>query len=232
MEKANSTAIILAAGQGKRMGSDVPKQYLEIQGKPIIFYTLQTFQESEFIDEIILVVGESEVEIVREQIVNKFEFSKVSHIIEGGKERYDSVWEGLKVLSEQTKYAFIHDGVRMLVSEDILLRTAEGVREYGACIAAMPVKDTIKIGDENGFVQQTLERDQVWQIQTPQAFEVSIIKEAHQKLREQEIEGVTDDSMVVEKVLNIPIKMVEGSYKNIKITTPEDLKLAMVFLAE
>lgn len=236
MKGTRCTAIVLAAGQGKRMQTKVPKQYLEIYNKPVIFYTLQTFQQSDIIDNIILVVGQNEIGHAQDQIVEKYHFTKVSVIVEGGAERYDSVWQALKILPEEIEdkqhYVFIHDGVRMLIDEPILERAYEAVKEHQACVVAMPVKDTIKMADHDQFVKNTLNRRQLWQIQTPQVFEACLIKEAYCKLQEGRYTGITDDAMVVEKILGLPVKLVEGSYQNIKITTPEDLDLARLFLKD
>jgi len=236
MKVSHCTAVVLAAGQGKRMGADVPKQYLEVNGKPVIFYTLHTFQKSAVIDEVVLVVGQDEISYVQNQIVEKYYFSKVRAIVEGGAERYDSVWEALRILSDDAAlgkhYVFIHDGVRMLVDEPVLERAYEAVRKHRACVVGMPVKDTIKAADQEQFVARTLDRRELWQIQTPQVFELPLIKEAYRKLRQEPQIEVTDDGMVVEAMLKIPVKLVKGKYENIKITTPEDLLLAELFLKE
>lgn len=235
MEKDNHTvAIVLAAGQGRRMNSEVHKQYLLLKGKPILYYALKTFQDS-FIDEIILVVGQGEVDYCQREIVDKFQFTKVTKIVEGGKERFHSVANGLREV-EGEGYVFIHDGARPFVTEEILHRSYEAVRQYHACVVGMPVKDTIKIADENQFAKVTPNRKMVWQIQTPQIFSVQLVKEAYEKLlaeeenlKQQGIQ-ITDDAMVVETLLQHPVKLVEGSYQNIKITTPEDLSVALSFL--
>lgn len=229
-------AVVLAAGAGRRMHSDVQKQYLLLRGRPVIYYALKTFQDS-FIDEIVLVVGPGETEYCRREIVEKFHFSKVGHIVEGGKERYHSVENGLKAVTGEG-YVFIHDGARPFLSEEILQRAYEAVKEYQACVVGMPVKDTIKIADEKGFARTTPNRKLVWQVQTPQVFRIALAKEAYDKLllKEEELMeqgiSITDDAMVVETLLNHPVKLVEGSYENIKITTPEDLDIARSFLKE
>lgn len=236
MIKEKTAAVVLAAGAGKRMRSDVQKQYLLLQGRPVIYYALKTFQDS-FIDEIVLVVGPGEVEYCRREIAEKFHFSKIRHIVEGGKERYHSVENGLKAVSGEG-YVFIHDGARPFLTEEILLRSYEAVKEYHACVVGMPVKDTIKIADEKGFARMTPNRELVWQVQTPQVFTIALAKEAYSKLflKEEELKAqgitITDDAMVVETLLNHPVKLVKGSYENIKITTPEDLDIARSFLKE
>lgn len=239
--KRRCTAVVLSAGQGKRMGASVQKQYIELDGKPVIYYTLKTFQESEVIDDIVLVVGQGQISYVNDEIVRKYHFTKVDTIVEGGKERYDSVWQGLKVIADQENgladanregYVFIHDGARLFVDEDILKRGYDTVSRYSACVAGMPSKDTIKLVDDNGFSVTTPERKCVWSVQTPQIFETSLIIEAYSKLMREECINVTDDAMVVEQMMDVPVKLFEGSYENIKITTPEDLKVAKAFLKE
>lgn len=228
MQKTKCTAIILAAGQGKRMGTKIQKQYLEIDGKPILYYSLQAFEQSELIDEIVLVVGDGQIDYCQKQMVSKYGFKKVKAIVEGGKERYHSVANGLREVEEG--YVFIHDGARPFVTEEILQRAYDEVIKHRACVVGMPVKDTIKIADENGFAKVTPDRNLLWQVQTPQAFETSIIKEAYKKLMESDTINVTDDAMVAEQMLGVKVKLVVGSYENIKITTPEDLKIAEFFL--
>ena len=174
MNREKCTAVVLAAGKGSRMGTKIQKQYLEICGKPVLYYSLAAFAASPIIDEIVLVTGEG-----------------------------------------KTDYSIIE-------------RTYQAVKEYRACVAGMPSKDTVKIVDENDFAVNTPERRFVWCIQTPQVFETALIRHAYFKLMENEENetGITDDAMVVERMENCAVKLVEGSYENIKITTPEDLILA------
>lgn len=228
MQKEKCTAIVLAAGQGKRMGTKIQKQYLEIQGKPVLYYSLNVFQDSDIIDEVILVVGENQEEYCKKEIVQKYHMDKVVQIVTGGSERYYSVWNGLKMMDEQG-YVFIHDGARPFITEEILQRAYNEVLVQGACVVGMPVKDTIKIADEQGFAKNTPERDLVWMVQTPQVFQTKIVKSAYELLVECDEINVTDDAMVVETMLHRPVKLIRGSYENIKITTPEDLKIAEIF---
>lgn len=220
------TAIILAAGQGKRMKTKVQKQFLMLQGKPLLYYSLACFQKSDEIQEIVVVTGKESIDYCRSEIIEKYGFTKVKSIAEGGKERYDSVYAGLEACSADTDYVFIHDGARPFVTEDIIKRTKEGAVTYQACIAGMPSKDTVKIIDENNMVSATPERSRVWSVQTPQVFLYSLIKEAHDTARSVSMQGVTDDAMVVEQYKNTPVHIVEGAYENIKITTPEDILVA------
>lgn len=218
------TAIVLSGGSGKRMGGSTAKQYMEIGGKPLIYYTLKAFEES-FIQEIILVCRKQDSAYCAQEIVAKYGFSKVKKIVEGGRERLHSVYAGLCCASP-CDYVFIHDGARPCITKEILERCRRDVMEYGACVAAVPVKDTIKIADEDGFAVSTPQRRLVWQIQTPQVFEYGLVKAAYDSMLEKnEIEDITDDAMVVEKFGKGRIKMTKGSYTNVKVTTPEDLVL-------
>lgn len=230
MEKEYCTAIVLAAGRGSRMGTKTQKQYLDIHGKPVLYYSLRAFQESSVIDEVILVVGKGQEEYCRREIVENYNFEKVKRIVEGGSERYESVWNALREIRPEG-YVFIHDGARPFVTESIICRTFDAARAYGGCVAAMPVKDTIKVADEEEFAKETPDRNFLWQIQTPQVFRVNLVRDAYALLMESGETAVTDDAMVVEQILHCPIKLVRGSYRNIKITTPEDLLVAEVFAA-
>lgn len=223
------TAIVLAAGKGSRMQSAVPKQYLELCGKPVLYYSLAAFEES-FIDEIILVAGKDDISYCKEQIVERYGFQKVTKIIVGGAERYLSVYQGL-LATEEADYVYIHDGARPFVDAAILSDAKACVEQYQACVAGMPVKDTIKIVDVEDFAKETPERKYVWQVQTPQVFSYALVREAYDMLMEdQDAYSVTDDAMVVETMLNYPVKLFQASYKNIKITTPEDLQIAELFV--
>lgn len=234
--REQTTAIVLAAGRGKRMQSDIRKQYLLLKGKPLLYYALKTFQDS-FIDEIVLVTSAGEEAYCKREIVERYGFTKVVSIVTGGEERYHSVANGLAAVNEEG-YVFIHDGARPFVNEVILRRAYDAVKEYKACVVGVPVKDTIKVADENRFAIQTPNRENLWQIQTPQVFTTELAKEAYSRLivGEKEIRkrgiNVTDDAMVVETLMKHPVKLVEGTYENIKITTPEDLRIAEVFLTE
>lgn len=226
-----NTAIVLAAGQGKRMHSKVQKQFLEIQGYPVLYYSLRCFQESPLIQDIILVTGEESISYCKEEIVQKYGFTKVSAVIPGGKERYDSVYAGLCECKD-CEYVLIHDGARPFVTEEILKRGLQKVKETGACVIGMPSKDTVKLSDEEGYVKETPNRKCVWTIQTPQIFSYSLIREAHDSIRQKDMSKITDDAMVVEQETGAKVALAEGSYQNIKITTPEDMKTAEAFLED
>ena len=228
MEKQKYTAIVLAAGSGKRMNSKVHKQYLIIQDRPVLYYSLKAFEDSA-VYEIVLVVGKGEEKFCRKEIVDKYGISKVKAIVEGGKERYHSVFEGLKQTSD-ADYVLIHDGARPFVNQDIIRRCMQEVQKYQACVVGMPVKDTIKIADEEGYAKQTPDRKNVWMIQTPQTFSYALIYEAYEEMLKTEDTAITDDAMVLERIKGKKSKLIEGSYRNIKITTPEDLLIANVYL--
>ena len=223
MDHKKIVAIVLAAGTGKRMQSNIPKQYLMLQDKPVLYYSLKTFEESN-VDEIILVVGKDDIEYCHEKIIDKYNFKKVTKIIEGGAERYHSVYNGLNAIG-YADYVLIHDGARPFITLDIIKKTIEEVSIYKACVVGVPSKDTVKIINEDGIVMDTPNRDKVWSVQTPQAFSYNLIKKAYELLfsSKQENIKITDDAMVVEHALKCPVKLVIGEYYNIKITTPDDL---------
>jgi len=221
-------ALIPAAGRGSRMGAREKKPYLSLSGKPILAYTLSECEKCSLIDEIILVVSESEIEYSRISIVEAFKFKKVSKIIAGGLKRQDSVWEGLKALKNDYELVMVHDGVRPFVSQKILEKSIYETLHYKATVVAVPVKDTIKIVSKQGEVLETIDRSRVWMIQTPQTFKHDILKKAYEKAIKDGFYG-TDDASLVEK-LGIKVKIIPGFYENIKITTPEDLALGEVIL--
>lgn len=334
-----SIAIVLAAGSGKRMQSATKKQFLLVREKPVLYYSLKAFQDS-FVDKIIIVASKDDESYIKEEIINRYGFTKVACVVEGGSERYHSVLNGLRQVeklleaealkrakrrelstkfssgqngfatadangggaasnemiingfrvqsrevffdddeSEETTetmktdaapaagsletsvatsenvskspspvpvvqdndiqddvYIFVHDGARPMVNQEILKRAYEAVKEYGACVVGMPSKDTVKIADEQGMVVSTPKRDLVWTIQTPQVFEFKLIKDAYEDVigREEELKqqgiSITDDAMVLELSTKHPVKLVDGSYQNIKVTTPEDLTILENFL--
>lgn len=226
MEKI--AAIVLAAGAGKRMNSAVHKQYMLLEGKPVLYYALKAFEESE-VTEIILVVGAGEEEYCRTEIIEKYGIGKVRAVVQGGRERYHSVYAGLNA-AQGADYVLIHDGARPLVTADIIKRSIECVRTGQSCVVGMPVKDTIKILDNDGFAKETPDRRTLWQMQTPQTFPYQLIKAAYAKIIAEDDSTVTDDAMVLEKAAGQRVKVIEGGYQNLKITTPEDLLVASAYL--
>lgn len=222
------TAIVLAGGKGNRMGGETPKQYLMLENKPLIYYALKTFEES-IVDEIVLVVGKGEQEYCKKNIIDEYKIQKVSKIVEGGKERYNSVYNGLKEI-DATGIVLVHDGARAFVTTDIIKRSAEGALKYHACVVGMKVKDTIKIANEHNYIEETPDRNYLWQVQTPQAFLYPEILDAYINVLNGEKHNITDDAMIWELYSDIPVKLIEGSYTNIKITTPEDMEYGKVIL--
>lgn len=221
------TAIVLAAGNGSRMNSDTKKQFMEIKGKPVIWYSLFAFENSP-VNKIILVTGKQDIEYCRKNIVEKYGLKKVMSIIEGGKERYESVYNGLKEVDGGI--VLIHDCARPLINNVIIQRCIDGVEKYDACVAGVPSKDTIKITRRDNIIESTPNRNNVWITQTPQAFKYELIRTAYDNISGEKEINITDDAMVVEYFAHHEVRFVLGEYSNIKITTPEDIGLAEALL--
>ena len=237
------TAVVLAAGKGSRMGTAVAKQYLTLGEKPIAAYALEAFQASPVIDEILLITDPAHIEYGWEELIRPYGITKAAAVRPGGRERYESVWNALNLLYERNSqdeagnlaregYVFIHDGARPFLTDDMIQRAYRDVEQWDACVVGMPVKDTIKQTDENGVILDTPDRSRIWQAQTPQVFSVPLIMEAFRRQMSQDCSRVTDDSMIVENQMGVRVHMTEGSYTNIKITTPEDLAVAEAILAQ
>jgi 2-C-methyl-D-erythritol 4-phosphate cytidylyltransferase len=220
-------AVIVAAGKGSRMGTPESKQYLRLEGKPILIHTMMQFEQMSWVDEIVLVVGAQDVERCTGW-VEEFNLRKVTHIVAGGAERQYSVYQGL--LAANTEWVLIHDGVRPFVTEERVRACYEAAVQQGASVLAVPVKDTIKQVNEAGMIVHTPDRRSLWAIQTPQAFRRSDVLRAHEQAVQDQVIG-TDDAMLVER-LGIGVHVVEGEYTNIKITTPEDLVSAQFWLQQ
>ena len=225
-------AIIAAGGSGSRMGSDIPKQYLTVRDKPLLYYTLEAFENS-CVNGVSVAVSKDWMQYVVSDIVDKFRLNKVIRVCEGGAERHVSVFHALDDLSDIAKaddIVLIQDGARPFVTAQLIEKIASGVEEFGAAIAAVPVKDTIKISDADGFVKETTVRANTWQIQTPQGFYYGEILEAYRRLfadAGRENVMITDDAMVYERAFpKKKVKLIEAFYENIKITTVEDLEVA------
>jgi 2-C-methyl-D-erythritol 4-phosphate cytidylyltransferase len=221
------SAIIPAAGLGIRMGSSVPKQFLLLDGKPILHHTLSVLDQCSIVNEIILVVSEKEVTKAQQEIQGSH--PKVTKIIAGGKERQDSVSNGLQSLDSETDIVVIHDGVRPFVSPGLIRKTVEAACDFGSAITAIPVSDTIKKVNGEGQVERTVDRGGLWRVQTPQTFRVSLLKEAFEKARADNFYG-TDESSLIEH-LGKEVKVIPGSEFNIKITRSEDLVLGETIAA-
>ncbi len=239
MDKKRCTAVVLAAGNGSRMKSNVAKQFLLLDGKPLIWHALQAVEASAILDDCILVTAQENIPYVRHEIVEKYGFCKVDAVIAGGRERCFSVANALEQMENGVLripnydgYVFIHDGARPFLTEKMLQSTYDAVRRYHACVAAVPSKDTIKLSDEDGYVCSTPDRNRLWSIQTPQVFDTRLITRVYGQLQQEwdslQRRGIriTDDAGVVELFSDTRVKLVESSYENIKITTPEDLDIA------
>ena len=236
MEKQYCTAVVLAAGRGARMGTWTAKQYLEVGGMPVVVHALLAFQESPVIDEIILMTDAGHLGYCKQEIVEAYGLDKVSTVGAGGRERYESVWKALCTIMDQEEWEdearcrARHDGARPFVTPEIIARAYEDVVRWKACVVGMPVKDTIKLVDTDSCIVDSPRRSLVWQAQTPQVFAVPLIAEAFARQMKKDCSNVTDDAMVVEAQMGVKIHMTQGSYENIKITTPEDLLIAETML--
>ena len=222
------TAIILSAGKGRRMNSDISKQYMLFLGKPIIYYTIRAFLDSN-VDDIILVTGSEDVDFVKEGILCKYGMTEKVKVVEGGKERFDSSYNGIMAAAD-ADYVLIHDGARPCILPESINTLIEHVKKNDACIMGVPVKDTIKVVDKDNNVEDTPDRNTLWQVQTPQAFKRNVIIEAYEKMYDSGDKNITDDSMVVENYSDKKVEIVMGDYSNIKVTTPEDMGLLEAFL--
>ncbi|MGD7055020.1 2-C-methyl-D-erythritol 4-phosphate cytidylyltransferase [Sutcliffiella horikoshii] len=222
----NYQVIVLAAGQGKRMKAGKNKQFIELEGKPVIIHTLYVFEADPWCSEIKLVINEKEKDIFKE-LLHQYPVQKIKEMVIGGEERQDSVYNGLTSL-QSAEIVLVHDGARPFISQEVIHNLVEKASKEGAAIVGVPVKDTIKRVSKAGVVEQTVERSSLWSIQTPQAFRYPILKEAHDKAKTENYLG-TDEASLVERI-HVPVHIVQGEYENFKLTTPEDLILAKAFL--
>ena len=233
-----AVAIVLAAGSGSRMNSDIAKQYLKIKDKEVLYYSLKVFEDNNNIDAIILVTRKEDIAYCQENIVDKYGFNKVKNICEGGSERYYSVYNGLMCAGalpdEQRDIVMIHDGARPFVNDVMIQDSIDAIKERcSACTVGMPVKDTIKVVREiNGerIGVETPDRSTLYQIQTPQTFRYDMLMSAYENMFRNKNGNITDDTMIAEQYAGVLSVVVPGSYENIKITTPEDLEVAEKFL--
>ncbi len=220
------TAIVLSGGTGKRMNSDIPKQYMMLKDKPVLAHSLLAFEKSP-VDDVVIVCGAGDEEYIIKEFVEKYSLTKVSAVCAGGAERFNSVYNGLKACKD-TDYVLIHDGARPYVTDEIIKRNIEEVQKYKAVVTSVKATDTVKIADDDGFVVSTPERKSVYFMQTPQTFEYSLALDSYSKLIEElnnDVEvQVTDDAQVVEMYSDTKVKLIEGDYSNIKITVPKDLQ--------
>ncbi len=216
-------AIITAAGKGIRLNKKIKKQYLKLKDKPLIYYTIKTFNELDSIDEIIIVSDEDGLNYVKKNIVEKYSFNKVSNIVLGGKTRSESVYNGFKVIDKKNSIILIHDGVRPFIDKEIIEKTIRKAEDKGAAVVGIKATDTMKIL-KNQKILRTLDRRNLFQVQTPQVFKYEVLNDSYNKINLND-EKITDEAYIVEKSGH-EIYIIYGSKKNIKITTTFDLKFA------
>lgn len=219
--------VVVAAGKGSRMQSTISKQFMTLKDKPILVHTIEVFERMREVAEIVIVTGAADIERVN-QYKKQYNFHKIKTVVPGGADRQDSVYEGLKAISDKVEWVLIHDGVRPLISQEAIKRVWAGARRTGAAVLAVPVKDTIKQVSESGEIIATPQRTSLRAIQTPQAFRRSVIQEAYEQAKEKGWQG-TDDASFAE-YMGHSVMTIEGDYRNLKITTPEDLAIAEILL--
>lgn len=217
-------AVIVSAGKGQRFMEGKKKQFCLLANKPILAHTLDRFETCPLIHSIVLVVGHEDMDYCLKEVIEKYKYQKISRIVPGGKRRQESVKNGIDLLSKDVDIVVIHDGVRPFVTKEMIEDSIQSAMQLKAVVVAVPIKDTIKIANPDGTVLKTLDREFLWQVQTPQTFQANLIKEAYHKAMDDGFFG-TDDASLVER-LGIKVHILSGSYNNIKITTPEDLMLA------
>jgi 2-C-methyl-D-erythritol 4-phosphate cytidylyltransferase len=223
-------ALIVAAGEGHRLGMSQPKAFVALGDEPILAHTLRPFEACRRIQSLHLVLREQDIESWHEEILVRYAFRKSKPPVAGGARRQDSVRLGLETVEEGTDVVLIHDGARPFVDGAMLDRLLDALEEVPAVVVAVPTKETVKVVSSGGLIVETPARDRLWTVQTPQAFEFHTILKAHRKALDEGITA-TDDSTLVER-LGVPVRVVHGSYRNIKITTPEDLRVAQAFLED
>lgn len=221
-------AIVAAAGRGKRLGTQIPKPFVMLNNYPIIYYSLNVLSESEVIDYILVIVAKDRVVYCQQEVVEKYKFSKIYNVIEGGEHRQDSIYNGLKKVLPDTDLILIHDGARPFVTHQLIERTIAEAKEIGAAIVGVPPVDTIKSINDEQWVGETLDRDKLVMIQTPQVFRYTLLKDAYEKAYQENFYA-TDDALLVKRIGG-KIKLVDGDYENIKITVPYDLLVAEAIL--
>jgi len=218
-----AAVIVPCAGQGRRLGGTVAKQFLQVGDKPVLAYTLEALESHPKVEQIVLAVPAEWLERVEAEIIKAYGLKKVSRLVPGGASRQESVARAIAALEDWQGMVLVHDGVRPLLEPDVIDRVVESVEKYGSGVAALPVTDTIKKADGQGFVQSTLSRENLWQVQTPQGFWLEELRLAHEKAKEKGIEA-TDDAALLE-ALGRKVRLVEGDIWNIKITYPQDIGL-------
>ena len=212
------------------MANSVKKPYLRLAQKPILAHTIQRFEQNTAVDAIFVIVDKDDFSDCQANVLQPYAFTKVQELVAGGETRQMSVYNGVRALSTDVDFVVVHDGVRPFVTDETISACLTAADECGAAVAAVPVKDTIKISDENAFIVETPVRERLWAVQTPQVFRKSLLEAAHRTAREQQLTA-TDDAALVEQ-LGFPVKLVMGNYANLKITTPEDLRVAEALLSD
>ena len=223
-------AIIVSAGKGVRMNRSTPKQYLLLQGRPVLCHTIIAFDSCPEVDNIILVVPENDIQFCREQLLSELNLKTPVNVLAGGKRRQDSVFNGILSIDDRGGIVVIHDSVRPLVSSDMISRCIRKARTSGACILGVPLRDTLKAVDGNSVIKKTIPRESLWLAQTPQAFHYQLIRDAHEAAAKQGIEA-TDDAALLEW-MGLPVSILGSTVDNLKITTNEDLVLANIILSQ
>ena len=220
--------LIPAAGKGHRMQHAVKKPYLKLAQKPILTHTIQRFEQNSAVDAIFVIVDETDFAACSATVLEPYSFTKVQPLVAGGATRQASVQNGIYALPADIDFVIVHDGVRPFVTNETIFACLAAADEYGAAVAAVPVKDTIKVANQDCFVLETPVRERLWAVQTPQVFRKSLLVEAHQIAQQRQLTA-TDDAALVEQ-LGFPVKLVHGNYENLKITTQVDLQIAAVLL--
>jgi len=224
----NAYAVVVSAGKGLRFMEGKKKQFHILGGRPILVHTLEKFEACPLIHSILLVVGQEDMDYCLKEVIEQHKFQKVSQIVPGGRRRQESVKNGIDALPKDADIVAIHDGVRPFITRAMIEDSIHSAVRNGAVVLAMPVKETIKVSNPDGTVLKTLDRESLWQMQTPQTFQVNIIKEAYYRATEEGFIG-TDDASLVERI-GVKVHILPGSFTNIKITTLEDLLLANLIL--
>ena len=212
------------------MAHSVKKPYLKLAQKPILAHTIQRFEQNSAVDAIFVIVDQADFSECRTAVLRPYPFTKVQELVAGGETRQMSVYNGVRALSADVDFVIVHDAVRPFITDEVIFECLTAADKYGAAVAAVPVKDTIKVANEDSFIVETPVRDRLWAVQTPQVFRKSLLEEAHQVAQARQLTA-TDDASLVEQ-LGFPVKLVKGSYANLKITTPIDLQVAEVLISD
>ena len=220
--------IIAAGGLGKRLGKSQPKQFFLLKGKPVLSWTISKFEECPLIDGIVLVIPARMKDYTREHVLLPHGYEKVRNVVEGGKERKDSVLEGLRILQTNTDTVLVHDGVRPIISQQLIIEVIRATQRWGAVVPALPIRETIKEVGQDSLVSSTLDRKKVCLIQTPQGFKKDLICQAYEEARKRGWQA-SDDASLVER-LGVRVKTIPGEETNIKITSSQDLVVSQLFL--